>query len=474
MPEKFDAIIIGSGPNGLAAGIELARNGLEVLIIEANDEIGGGTMSGELTLPGFTHDYCSAVHPLAACSPYFQSLPLEEFGLKWMYPKYSVAHPLMGEPAVFQTQSLQDTSEHLGRDKKAWSKLFKPFIENGDTLLKDVLGPLKWPDGPIDFLKFGLSALRPATSLVKSKFEEGRTRALFAGSAAHSVMPLDFYFSSAIGLVLLGAGHIKTWPVPKYGANSISKSLAGYFQGLGGKIETGNRIKNFKELPSANAYVFDTDPHQLAAIAGSELPEGFRRKLLKFNMGPGIFKVDWALDGPIPWTDPECNMASTVHVGGTYEEIAESVRLMWNGKHSERPFLIVCQQSEIDPSRAPKGKHTGYAYCHVPHGSQKDMTNIIESQIERFAPGFKDIILERKSTSPQQLQAMNPNLIGGAITGGASNLGQLFARPTLRMDPYSTPNDKIFICSASTPPGGGVHGMCGYWAARSVLKRLGG
>lgn len=469
---NLDAIIIGSGPNGLAAAIELARNGKKVRVVEASKTIGGGTRTAELTLPNFHHDYCSAAHPMGVLSPYLKTLPLEKYGLEWIYPKASVAHPLDDEPAIILSKSIEETANNLGVDGKRWKKLFEYFVKNGDHLLADSLKPLGIPKHPFLLARFGLNALWPATTFAKAKFKGKRAKALFAGCAGHSVLPLDFYFTSALGMMFSLTAHLVDWPVAKGGSASITKAMAAYFKDLGGEIQTEFLVKHLKELPAAKAYLFDTDPKQLAEIAGDELPNSYKKRLLKYNYGPGAFKVDWALDGPIPWKDPRCLDASTVHIGGTMEEIAKSERMAWEGKHCDQPYLILCQQSQFDPTRAPAGKHTGYAYCHVPHGSTKDMTDAIENQIERFAPGFKELILAKHKTNSANFYQYNPNYFGGAITGGAADISQLFTRPVARLDPYATPNPKLFICSAATPPGGGVHGMCGYWAARSVLSNI--
>jgi len=471
MPKTYDAIIIGSGPNGLAAAIELARNGQKVLVVEAAETIGGGTRTAELTLPGFHHDYCSAVHPMGVLSPYLKTLPLAQYGLEWVYPKVSVAHPLEEEPAVILSKSLEETAANLGVDAKTWKNLFAYFIKNGEALLADSLKPLGIPKYPILLARFGLNALWPATTYAKFKFKNKRAKALFAGCSAHSFLPLDFSFTAAMGTMFSLTAHLVDWPVAKGGSASITNAMAAYFKGLGGEIQTSFLVKNIKDLPIAKAYLFDTDPKQVAAIADAELPASYKKRLLKYNYGPGVFKVDWALDGPIPWKDPRCLDASTVHIGGTMEEIAKSERMAWEGKHCDKPFLILCQQSQFDTTRAPEGKHTGYAYCHVPQGSTKDMTAVIEQQIERFAPSFKDIILKKHTINSVDFYQYNPNYFGGAITGGAADITQLFTRPVARIDPYATPNPKIFMCSAATPPGGGVHGMCGYWAARSVLGK---
>ncbi len=468
---KYDAVVIGSGPNGLAAAVELARNNRRVLVIEGADTIGGGTRTTALTLPGFHHDYCSAVHPMGVLSPYLKTLPLADFGLKWMYPEASVAHPLDNEPTILLTKSLKETGTYLGRDAKKWESLFDYFQENGEKLLEDSLKPIGWPQHPLLFARFGLKAMMPAKAFADFTFKDKYAKALFAGCAGHSVLPLDKLFTAALGLIFGVTGHMKDWPVAQGGSKNITNSMARYFESLGGEIRTSQWITALDDLPPADAYIFDTDPVQLAQIAGSDLPVGYRNRLNKYNYGPGTFKIDWALDGPIPWKDKNALKASTVHVGGTLEEIAISEKMAWKGQHCDRPFLILCQQSMFDDTRAPKGKHTGYAYCHVPHASTKDMTAAIENQVERYAPGFKDIILKSHTINTEGFNKYNPNYLGGAITGGAADVKQLFTRPVARFNPYTTPNPKIFICSAATPPGGGVHGMCGYWAAQAVIKR---
>ncbi len=473
MKEKqYDAIIIGSGPNGLSAAIELARNEKKVLIIEAADTIGGGMRTTSLTLPGFSHDFCSAVHPTGILSPYWTQLPLGEFGLEWITPPASVAHPLDNQPAVILTQSLEETAENLGADAKAWKNMLLPFLKNPQGLIKDGLKPLGIPENLFLMARFGMKAMFPATTLANLLFKEERAKALLAGCSAHSILPLDKPFSAAIGLMFALMGHVVNWPVAKGGSVAIANALGDYFKSLGGEIQTGLKITNMNQLPESKVILFDTDPHQLAAIAKEHLTPSYIRRLQKYNYGPATFKVDWALNESIPWKDKRCMLASTVHVGGTIEEINHSEKSAWNGKHTDKPFVMLCQQSEFDNSRAPSGKQTGYAYCHVPNGSDVDMTEAIESQIERFAPGFKDIILAKHITTTKAFTLYNGNYVGGAITGGAADITQLFTRPVARLDPYSTPNPKLFLCSASTPPGGGVHGMCGYYAAKSALKRL--
>jgi len=466
-----DAVIIGAGPNGLAAAVYLARAGASVVVLEAADDIGGGTRSGELTLPGFIHDRCSAVHPMAILSPWLRQLPLADHGLTWIRPPASVAHPLDDEPAVLLRTELAETAAELAGDARAYRRLVEPFLGDPHGLFADALGPLGLPRHPLLFLRFGLRAMRSAEGLAR-RFAGPRARALLAGCAGHAILPLDRAFTGAVALMFLIAGHVEPWPVAAGGSHAISRALAGVLRAAGGRIETGVRVRTLGDLPPARVYLFDTSPAQLAAIAGPVLPARYVRRLLRYRYGPGVFKLDWALDGAIPWRDPRCLEASTVHVGGRLEELAAGEAAVWRGEHPERPFVMVCQQSQFDPARAPAGKHTGYAYCHVPPGSTVDLTAAIEQQIERFAPGFRDRILARHVTTPADLERDNPNYVGGAITGGAADVFQLFTRPVARIDPYSTPHPQIWLCSASTPPGGGVHGMCGYHAARSARRRI--
>jgi len=468
-----EAVVIGSGPNGLAAAILLARAGVPVRVVEAHAEPGGGTRSAALTLPGFVHDVCSGVHPMGFLSPFFRELPLAEHGLVWRHPRASVAHPLDDGAAVMLRRSLDETARGLGRDGRAWARLVGPFVGDAHALLADALAPLRWPAHPLLFARFGVRALWSANRLARLCFREERARALLAGCAGHAVLPLGQPLTAAMGVLFAITAHAVDWPVAEGGSHAIWRALASYLRSLGGRIETGRRVERLAELEGARVVLFDTSPDQLARIAGDALPEGYRRRLGRYRYGPGAFKLDWALDGPIPWRDPACREASTVHVGGTLEEICASERDMYRGRHSERPFLILCQQSELDPTRAPAGQHTGYAYCHVPHGSTLDMTPAIEGQVERFAPGFRSRILARHAMGPAAFERYNPNFRGGAITGGVADALQLWNRPVTRLDPYATPNPRLFICSAATPPGGGVHGMCGFWAARSALRRLG-
>ena len=472
--ETFDAVVIGSGPNGLAAAVVLASEGASVLVLEAAETIGGGTRTAELTLPGFAHDVCSGAHPTGILSPFFRELPLDQHGLEWIQAPASIAHPLDDGPAVVLWKSLERTCEGLGRDATRYRQLLAPLLGDPHALLRDIMSPLGIPDRPALMARFGARALWPATWLARAVFREERARALFAGCAGHSILPLSHPFTSAFGLMFTLTGHVEDWPVARGGSVAIANALASYLAELGGVIRTDARVSSPRDLPDARVYLFDTDPAQLARIARPVLPDRYLRRLRNYVYGPGVFKLDWALDGPIPWSDPNCLEASTVHVGGTMTEVVASEADMWRGRHAERPFLIVVQQSMFDRERAPQGKHTGYAYCHVPHASSVDMTKRIEAQMERFAPGFRDLVLARHTMTTGDFERHNPNYLGGAITGGAADVTQLFTRPVARLDPYSTPNPRVYLCSASTPPGGGVHGMCGYHAARSALRRMDG
>lgn len=467
----LDAVVIGSGPNGLSAAVALAQRGARVLVLEAMDEIGGGLRTAALTLPGFRHDVCSGAHPLGVLSPFLSTLPLGQHGLTWLRPAASVAHPLDGAEAVLLTRSVEDTARGLGADGERYRRLVEPFVGEARALLADVLGPLGVPRHPLLLARFGLKGLRPASALA-ARFTGARARALLAGCAAHAILPLDRALTAAVGMLFLIAGHLEDWPVAQGGSSAIASALAGHLKTLGGEVRTSVRVRSLQDLPAARVFLFDTSPAQLADIAEPVMPPAYVRRLRRYRYGPGVFKLDWALDGPIPWRDPRCLQASTVHLGGTLEEIAAGEAAVWRGEHPEKPFVLVVQQSQLDPGRAPAGKHTGYAYCHVPAGSDVDMTAIVEAQLERLAPGFRDLVLARHSMRTIDFERHNPNLIGGAITGGVADLRQAFARPVARLDPYATPHPRIYLCSASTPPGGGVHGMCGYHAAQSALRRL--
>ncbi|WP_128544733.1 phytoene desaturase family protein [Larkinella soli] len=465
----FDAVVVGSGPNGLAAAVTLQQEGLSVLLVEGKDTIGGGLRSAELTLPGFVHDICSAIHPLAVGSPFLQSLPLGEHGLEYIFPPVAAAHPLDDGTAAALCHNLEQTAFRLGADADAYRSLIEPLVGVWPAIDTDVLGPLTFPKHPIDFARFGLKALPPAALLARL-FRTKEARGLWAGMAAHSIQPLSNLATSAIGLVLMVAAHRRGWPLPKGGSQQISNALASYFRSLGGKIETGFHVGNLAQLPSARAVLFDLTPRQLLEIAGHRFSWVYRRQLNRYRHGMGVFKMDWALDGPVPFTAEAARQAGTVHLGNTLEEIAASEQATWNGAHPDRPFVLLAQQSLFDPTRAPEGKHTLWGYCHVPNGSRVDMTEAIERQIERFAPGFRDRILARHTLNTEQMEAHNPNYIGGDINGGVIDLAQLFTRPALRWSPYRTSAKGLYLCSSSTPPGAGVHGMCGFHAARQALK----
>lgn len=465
----MDAIIVGAGPNGLAAGVELARAGKRVRIYEASDRVGGGARSGNLTLPEFTHDICSAVHPLAVSSPFFTELSLASYGLEFIEPPAALAHPFDDGTAILLKRSVKTTSLQLGRDAEHYQELMNPLVRNWEKLSHEILGPLRIPRHPVALVRFGLQAIRSAQGLVKSHFKEQQTRAFFAGLSAHSSIALDQLGTAAFGLVLGTLGHAAGWPIPRGGAQAISDALSAHFIALGGEIVTATPVNSIDDLPHAQCFLFDVTPHQLVKILGDKLPARFRRKLTRYRYGPGAFKMDWALDGPVPWAAPECNQAATVHLGGSFEEIIESEKTAWDSRPNDTPFVLVCQPSLFDSTRAPAGKRTLWAYCHVPNGSSHDMSDQIENQIERFAPGFRKLVLARSVMSPIDLEQHNPNLVGGDINGGAQILSQMFTRPTLRT--YRTPLDNVYICSSSTPPGGGVHGMCGYHAARVALLK---
>ncbi|MGD8860434.1 MAG: NAD(P)/FAD-dependent oxidoreductase [Myxococcales bacterium] len=471
MSAELDAVIVGSGPNGLAAAALLAREGYSVRVIEGRAEIGGGTRTAELTLPGFRHDVCSAVHPMGVLSPFFSKLPLSEHGLQWIAADVSAAHPLDDGPAVLLQRSVEATAEQLEGDGRRYRALMEPFVRVGEPLMEDLVGPLRFPRHPLAMARFGFYGVRSALGLGRL-YDGARAKALLAGCAAHAILPFERLLSGGVGLIFSFTAHLREWPVARGGSEAIAAALASYVRACGGEISTGTWVRSLSELPDSRVVLFDLAPKQVLAIAGDALPAGYRRRLSRYRYGPAVFKVDWALDGPIPWRDGRCAQASTVHVGGTLEEIAAAEQQVWQGQPSERPFVMVCQQSHFDGSRAPEGKHTGYAYCHVPFGCDVDVTEAIEAQVERFAPGFRDRILARATMAPADFEAYNPSFVGGTITGGVSDLGQFFTRPVARLDPYSTPNPRLFLCSSATPPGGGVHGMGGYYAALSAVRRL--
>jgi phytoene dehydrogenase-like protein len=443
-----------------------------VLVREAEETLGGGTRSAELTLPGFVHDVCSSIHPFVEGSPALRSLPLGDHGLELIQPDAPLAHPLDDGTAVMLERSVADTAAGLGPDDEAYRRLVGPLVADWDKLESSVLGPIVGaPAHPVALLRFASRAVRSATGLASQRFEGERARALFAGCAAHSLVPLERSPTAGFGLVLLLSGHLFGWPFPRGGSQRIAAALVSLLRELGGEVEAGAAVDSLDSLPRTRSVFCDVSPGELARIAGSRLPRDYVRRLGHFRHGPGAFKVDYALDAPIPWAASDCARAGTVHLGGTLREIAESERAPWRGRHAERPFVLLAQHSLFDPMRAPEGRHTAWAYCHVPNGSTFDMTERIEAQMERFAPGFSEHVLARSVLPPGELERRNRNLVGGDLNGGAATLWRLAARPVAKLDPYSTPARGVYLCSASTPPGGGVHGMCGYLAARAALAK---
>lgn len=467
--KKYDAIIIGSGPNGLAAAITLQQQGLSTLIIEGADTLGGGARTVELTLPDFKHDVCSAIHPMAMASPFFQSIPLSDFGLQFVHPPVPAAQPLDDGKAAVLYQDINHTAENLGKDKDTYLWLLESIVANYGKLAVDTLGPLRLPQYPFNMASFGLKGVSPASWIAKL-FKEETSKALWAGMAGHSLQPLSNWTTSAFGLMLLAVGHKYGWPIPVGGSQSIIDALSRYYISLGGEVETGIWLRDVKDLPSHKLLLLDITPKQILEIEGLNLKEAYTNQLKNYKQGMGVFKLDWALSDPVPFVNSEVQKAGTVHIGGTFEEIAYYEKQAHQGKVSDKPFVLFAQQSVFDTSRAPKDKHTGWAYCHVPNGCTHDFTTVIENQIERFAPGFKDTILGRHSFNAAQMESYNPNYIGGDINGGLMNIRQLYTRPTFSLTPYRTSNKDVYICSSSTPPGGGVHGMCGFHAARVALK----
>jgi phytoene dehydrogenase-like protein len=469
--ERPDAVVVGSGPNGLAAAITLAQAGHSVVVREAESSLGGGTRSEALTLPGFVHDVCAAVVPLAVGSPFFRSIPFDRYGVTFVHPTIPLAHPFDDGSAAVLLRSVEETATALGPDARAYRGLMSPVVDDWEALIGVVLGPLRPTRHLLTLARFGLVGVRSARGLATSTFAGERARALFGGLALHAILPLERPPSAAFGLVLAVLGHAVGWPVVRGGSQQVADALAARLQSLGGAVITNARVESIDDVLPARKVLLDLTPRQILKIAGHRLPPGYRSQLQRYRYGPGVYKVDWALDGPVPWRAPECRVAGTVHVGGTLDELVASERAVWRGEVPDRPAVLVTQPSLFDPTRAPAGKHTLWAYCHVPHGSTVDAVARIEAQIERFAPGFRDQILARSIMPPAALERHNANCIGGDINGGVEDFQQLWTRPTARLNPYSTPAPGVFICSSSTPPGGGVHGMCGYWAARAALNR---
>lgn len=474
LSSRHDAVVVGSGPNGLTAAVALARTGRSVLVLERNPTIGGGCRSLPMTLPGYVHDHCSAIHPMAKASPYLRQLPLAEHGLEWVLPPYAAAHPLDDRPAAMLAQSLELTAETLGVDRGHYADWFRPLVDAWPDIMRAGMGPLALPRSLVGLATFGGRAALPATALAEVAFGGVEAQALLAGLAAHSVLPLDKRPSAAIGLMLHLAAHAVGWPLPRGGAAAIPAALASLLAAHGGAIATEVEVVRVEELdelllPGGQIF-FDLGPRAVSRICGARLPASWHAAANRYRYGPGVFKLDYALSEPIPWKDPRVAEAGTVHVGGTLEEIALSERACWEGDHSPRPYVLLAQQSHFDPSRAPEGRHTGWAYCHVPPGSTVDQTAAIEAQIERFAPGFRDTVLHRTVTTPADFEAFNPNCVGGDVNGGAATLDQLLTRPVWSLRPWATADPSIFLCSASTPPGGGVHGMGGYNAVHAALR----
>jgi phytoene dehydrogenase-like protein len=469
-----DAIVVGSGPNGMAAAVTLARAGLSVLVIEGAATLGGGCRTDELTLPGFRHDVCSAVHPLAGASPFFTAADLPARGVRLLTPKVAFAQALDGGRAAALAGSVEETAGSLGPDGRAYRRLVGPLVRDMPLTLPAILAPLlrSVPEHPVALARYGLEGLLPASVLAR-RFRGDQARALLAGAAAHTMLPLTAPLTGAVGMLFLMTAHAVGWPVVEGGSAGIIDALAAEFTSLGGRFETGRWVDSLDSLPPARAVLLDVTPRQLLGLAGDRIPARHRRALRRFRYGPGVCKVDWALSGPVPWLAPACREAGTVHLGGEFAEVAASEAEVAAGQHPQRPFCLTAQPGVVDPSRAPEGRHTLWGYCHVPSGSTVDMTDRIEAQIERFAPGFRDLILARSVRTAADMERYNPSYVGGDIGAGAGTLRQTFLRPTPRWNPYRTPLRGVYLCSASTPPGGGVHGMCGAWAARTALSDLG-
>ena len=467
--EQLDSIIIGSGINGLAAGIYLQQQGLKTCIYEGADKPGGSTKTEALTLTGFLHDTGSAIHPMAFASPFLKTLPLESHGLEWIFPEIAFAHPFPDGSALAAYTDVAKTAAQLGVDEAAYLRLFDKITKNWEAIAPDILGPLTIPKHPLDFTRFGLKAIQAAEQLGDHYFQEDKTKAFFYGAAAHSALPLNAWASGSFGLVLSLMAHKYNWPFPKGGADAITNALLSYYKSLGGKLMLNQYITDLEQLPKAQTYLFDVTPKQLLRIKNTSLSPAYRKRLAQFKYGPGVFKVDWALNSPIPFTHKKCRKAGTVHLGFSSTEIKNSEAAIHEGRITDAPYILIAQHTVFDTTRAPAGKHTAWAYCHVPNGNTEDCTRIIEDQIEKVAPGFKNTILATATKNTQDLQEFNPNIIGGDINGGMQDITQLFTRPVTQISPYKTSNPQIYICSSSTPPGGGVHGMCGFHAAKAAV-----
>lgn len=473
MTARLDAIVIGAGPNGLSAAIALAREGFSVRVFEAAPTAGGGFRSEALTEPGFTHDVCATVFATTLASPFLKSLPLAAHGLTFAHPEAPFAHPLDDGSAVLMHRSIAESASGLDAvDARSYQRLMTPIVDRSEALMEALLGPLRVRH-PWLMASFGLKAIQSAAGFARRRFSGLRARAMFAGAAAHGIVPLEYAATAGYGLGLLLAAHSVGWPVVRGGSQYAADAMVSYLRSLGGEVVTGERIDSFDQLPPSRVVLCDVTPRQFLSIAGGRVPAGYRRRLERYRYGPGVFKVDWALNAAVPWRASECARAGTLHLGGTLEEIAASERAAWLGNVSNRPYVLAVQPSRFDSTRAPVGRHTLWAYCHVPHGCETDMTPVIEAQIERFAPGFRDCISTRQSMGPAMLERRNANLVGGDISGGAADLAQIFARPVASVTPYATAIDGVYLCSSSTPPGVGGHGMCGYYAARAAIAKLG-
>ncbi|HLX93035.1 MAG TPA: NAD(P)/FAD-dependent oxidoreductase [Puia sp.] len=468
---NYDAVVVGSGPNGLAAAITMQRNGLAVLLLEAKPKIGGGVKTAESTLPGFLHDSCSCVYPLAVCSPFFESIPAK-FQPEFIYASLAAAHPFDDGSSYSLEPSIIKTAAQFGEDERTYLDIFETVQAHWPNIVSDLLMKTWYPDHLRSLMKFGVEAILPASTFARKKFKNAKAQAFFAGMAAHSMLPLHKPMTSSVALMLMLAGHHRGWPIVKGGSANLASCLAAYFISLGGRIETSCEVRSVNELPPARAFLFDITPTQLLDIAGNRFSSFYKWQLRRFKYGSGIFKMDWALSEPVPFTAGACKSSATVHLGNSFDEIAAAEKRVWENKDPIRPFVLFVQPSLFDSSRAPEGKHTAWAYCHAPAYSTTSLCDMIEQQVERFAPGFRDCILGRHTVNTRELQNSNANYIGGDINGGVQDITQFFSRPVLRSSPYRTSGKGIYICSSSTPPGGGVHGVCGFKAARRVLKDI--